>query len=654
MTRWAIFLLCACGLVSGVGIHSSAPTAASGSANAAAPHTPALAGTWQVLGAAHGLPTLYQPAGLAVDSNGNVYVADSGNFRVVEIGPRGQLIAHFGDADLRPAVGAPTPPSGQEQIGPNSLSVDARAFVYVADSIHRVIRVYSPQHRLVHSWPISVPGATGMQLAVAVGRRGDVFVAIAPQSRCTLPYGNLPYGPHYCAPSYLVQRRSSTGTLLGQFHVAIRSFGVGDPIITHIAVAVDGRGDTYVAPSGTDACYKDCRTFRFLIKHGPGGRVLGHWGTDELDISAGWPALAVGGRGNVFLADDYNHRIDKRASGGAVMAHWPLGSIFPTSPTCAGTPYASGCVEPSGITVDRKGNVYASDPGSNRILKLSPNGRLLAQWGAGGSQAGRFWFPAGLTLDTQGRLWVDDATNGRVQMLGTDGRFHVRFAVPHAGPSMAIDRQDNIYIGQQVGKGIFISKFSAAGTPLARWGPRWGDLNLAELPYGLAVAPSGDVFVVGFVFVHPPTYSPVNGVDILHLSPSGLRLGLIHISDSNNPFGIAVDGQGNSYTAYGTPPHFEKHSQTGALLASWGFPKPAFSSPSPRAIALDAAGNIYVANTPQNRVEELRPDGTLLHTWGGPGSYAGQFHSPSGIAVDSKGTIYVADSDNHRIEKLSR
>jgi sugar lactone lactonase YvrE len=40
---------------------------------------------------------VYRPAGLAVDASGNLYVADSGNFRVVEIGPHGQLLAHFGD-----------------------------------------------------------------------------------------------------------------------------------------------------------------------------------------------------------------------------------------------------------------------------------------------------------------------------------------------------------------------------------------------------------------------------------------------------------------------------------------------------------------------------------------------------------------------------
>src|SRR5437588_5780607 len=88
-------------------------------------HASPLSGTWQVLGPAGSLPTLYHPGGLAVDSQGNVYVADSGNFRVMEIGPRGQIFAHFGEADLSPGPEAPAPPAGQEPAGPHSLAVNA-------------------------------------------------------------------------------------------------------------------------------------------------------------------------------------------------------------------------------------------------------------------------------------------------------------------------------------------------------------------------------------------------------------------------------------------------------------------------------------------------------------------------------------------------
>jgi tripartite motif-containing protein 71 len=148
----------------------------------------------------------------------------------------------------------------------------------------------------------------------------------------------------------------------------------------------------------------------------------------------------------------------------------------------------------------------------------------------------------------------------------------------------------------------------------------------------------------------------MEGVNIVRLAPSGRQLGLIHISSADARTGIAVDAQENSYIAYGTTPHLEKYSVGGALVATWGAPKPAFDAadPSPAGLTLDGAGNLYVASTPQNVIAKFGPHGTLLGSWGFPGSYAGQFHEPSGIAVDRAGTIYLADSGDHRIQRLSR
>ncbi|HLJ65851.1 MAG TPA: NHL repeat-containing protein [Chloroflexota bacterium] len=601
-----------------------------------------LPGSWQVLGAARTLPTLYRPGGVTVDSIGHVYVADSGNFRVVEMGPHGRLLAHFGEADLRPGPGAPRPTGGQETLGPRSLAVDAHGTVYVADSLNRYIRVFSPQHHLVGDWPISVPDATVLQLAVALGGRGNVIIAIDARVNCSARLG-----PTYCATYYVVQRRSPAGTVIGQFHSPIGISGQTPTTqsITQLATAVDRGGDIYVALDGVRACYKDCSSFHFLIKHASGGKVLARWGAEELDVSATWPALAIGARWMV-LADDFNHRVEKRSLGGKIMARWALSSLVP--------PLQTG---PGGVAVDRHENIYAADPGAGRILKLSPTGRLLAVWGTGGSESGRFWFPGSVVLDPRGRLWVDDVINGRVQMLASDGRFHVEFAVPHAGPAMALDRQGTIYIGQLVDRAVYISKFSPSGKLLARLGPLPADvlaLGLRPLPGGIAVAPNGDVFVAGD-FCPPAAASsgPPCGENVLHLDSRGRQVGAIPISNDATGSGIAVDAQENVYLAYGAPAaRFEKWSRTGVLLASWGNPTPTYSSPSPAGITLDSAGNLYVANTPQSVIEEFGPTGTLLRTWGFHGSYPGQFQHPGGIAVSPNGTIYVADTDNHRIQTM--
>jgi tripartite motif-containing protein 71 len=645
--RRILTLLAACGLAIGLSIGASGTMpgpAAAGATGTPAPAEPVsgfTAGGWTVLGAARSLPTLSRPAALAVGGRGNVYVSDTGNHRIVEITPDGRLLAHFADADLGPQ-------------GASSLAVSAAGTIYAADSFHHVIRVYSPGHRLIASWPTTSRGGSGSPLAVAVGGNGTVIVALAPESRCTIPYG-----PPACATAYLVQRRASSGRLLGQFRyrMPLAPYGAPQSVITQLAVAVNGTGDIYVAAAGTQPCYKDCRIFHLLIEHRPDGRVLGHWGTDELGPTANWAAVATGGRGNVFLADNFSQRIEKRAPGGRLLARWPIGTIFPTPLECSSESLAlwqtAICPGPEGVAVAHNGAVYVSDPGSGRILVLSSAGRLLAQWGAGGAAPDRFWFPASVALDARGQLWVNDMANGRVQTLGADGRFHVRFAVPHPGTGMALDRQGNIYIGQSLaGQGVVVSKFSPSGRLLARW----GNLNLADPPSGIAVAPSGDVVVVG-VFLYKTTPPTLNGANILRLSPAGKQLGMIHLGSFGPGPGIAVDAQENITIAYGTPPHVERYASRGALLASWGAPKPSLPGeivPNPAGITLDAAGDVYIADTPQNVVQEYGPSGTLLHVWSAAGSYAGQFHHPGGIAVAPDGTIYVSDTENHRIQRLLR
>jgi DNA-binding beta-propeller fold protein YncE len=638
--RRILTLLAVCVLASGLSIGVAGTTR--GPTSAGATRNPATAGGWTVLGAARSLPTLSRPAALAVGPSGNVYVSDTGNHRIVEIAPDGRLLAHFGEADLAPQ-------------GASSLAVSAGGTVYAADSFHRVIRVYSPQHQRIASWPITSPGGLGAPLAVAVGGKGTVIVAFAPASRCTIQYG-----PPACATAYVVQRRAPSGRMLGQFRfrLPLTPWGAPQSIVTQLSVSVDPAGHIYVVAGGIDPCYKDCRAYHLLIEHAPDGRVLGHWGANELDPTASWTAVAIGGRGNVFLADDLSGRIEKRGPGGRVLARWTVRTIFPAPLQCSSEPLAlwqtASCPGPESVAVARDGTVYVSDPGSDRILALSSRGRLHAQWGAGGTAPGRFWFPASVALDAHGQLWVNDMANGRVQTLGADGRFRVRFAVRNPGTGMAVDRQGNVYIGQQLGPqaspGAVVSKFSPSGKLLARW----GNANMVDPPSGIAVAPNGDVVIVS-IFFYKTSQLALQGTSILRLSPAGKQLDQIHLGFFGPGPGIAVDTEENITVAYGTPPHFERYSRSGTLLASWGARKPPLPGPmvpNPAGITLDAAGHVYLADTPRNVVQEYAPGGKVLLVWGSAGSRAGQFHHPGGIAVAPDGRIYVSDTENHRVQRL--
>jgi DNA-binding beta-propeller fold protein YncE len=83
-----------------------------------------------------------------------------------------------------------------------------------------------------------------------------------------------------------------------------------------------------------------------------------------------------------------------------------------------------GVDDPAGIVLDIKGNVYVADFGNNRIQKFDENGKLVAQWGSLGSAPGQFYNPTGMAIQyPQGNVFVADTGNERIQEFTNDGKF---------------------------------------------------------------------------------------------------------------------------------------------------------------------------------------------------------------------------------------
>ena len=163
-----------------------------------------------------------------------------------------------------------------------------------------------------------------------------MIVAAAPESRCTIPYG-----PPVCATSYVVQRRASSGRVLGQFRA----------LPSHASVNPTGRHPPVGRRQSSRGHLRHRRRHRSVRQGLPRlspprrtrGRVDGCWDTgapDELDQTANWAAVTTGGSGTIFLADDFNHRIEKRATGGRVLARWSIGTLFPSPLECSPNPLA--------------------------------------------------------------------------------------------------------------------------------------------------------------------------------------------------------------------------------------------------------------------------------------------------------------------------
>ncbi len=77
---------------------------------------------------------------------------------------------------------------------------------------------------------------------------------------------------------------------------------------------------------------------------------------------------------------------------------------------------------PSGIAVDSKGNLYVLDTGNHRIQKFSPEGTYLATIGRHGQGPGEFAYPDSMDIDEADRIWVSDPFNNRIQVLTPEGK----------------------------------------------------------------------------------------------------------------------------------------------------------------------------------------------------------------------------------------
>jgi DNA-binding beta-propeller fold protein YncE len=274
------------------------------------------------------------------------------------------------------------------------------------------------------------------------------------------------------------------------------------------------------------------------------------------------------------------------------------------------------------------------------ILEFSPDGRLLTSTGVG-----LFAKPHGFTVDKDGNLWATD-TNDQETILGMPAR--------------------NAH-GAQLGQTVL--KLSPAGRVLMTIGtPGVGGIgpNVFDRPTGVAVAPSGDIFVADG---HAGNRS--NSARIVKYSREGrfLKSWGRRGSEPGNfsdPHDLCVGGSnGYVYVADRQNGRVQVFDQEGTFIAAWT----QFGRPS--SVYVDTADNLYVGATyqdPSRREARSGPNdraivvgsaitGELKYLIPDPGDLRTMTDtgtSASGIAVDGQGNIYAADVGFNNLRKYVR
>lgn len=260
-------------------------------------------------------------------------------------------------------------------------------------------------------------------------------------------------------------------------------------------VEVGPDGSVYVADAGNHR----------IQKFTAAGEFVATWGTvsdrnTESETVQGFMEpwdVAVAPDGSLYVADTWNHRIQKlNGSDGRVLTAWGWFGEF----TTAGDAGQNAFYGPRGIATGPGGLVYVADTGNKRIQAFDLDGQYIRQWGGGGILPGYLDEPVGIDVGPQGAIYVADTWNRRVQVFDQAGNPLRQWpiagwdtALPEEKPYLAVDALGYVYVTDPGRYRVLV--FDGDGSYVFSFGQRGTDERSFGLPLGIDVAQDGTIYV---------------------------------------------------------------------------------------------------------------------------------------------------------------
>jgi uncharacterized protein (TIGR03437 family) len=313
------------------------------------------------------------PIGVAVDKNGNIFVADNADCVIREFVAGGNISTVAG----KPAQGCGYSGDGAAtgvQLWPASLAVDAAGNIYIAEP------------------------ANGRVRKLTVG--GNIVTVAGGGSSFTAPFGDG--GPATLAT-----------------------------LVSPTAVAVDAAGNVYIADAENYNVRKVATNGTISTVAGTGHEFNPRGGNGDGGLATSAivtpSAIAVDASGNLYIAeDDFLNGYDVRKVNAAGTISTFAGGVSGGHSGDGGPATSAGLSRPEGLAVDSAGNLLISEPEANYVRMVSTGGTITTIAGNGTSgymgdggpaTSAELTLPYGLAVSGGGRIYIADQANFAVRML---------------------------------------------------------------------------------------------------------------------------------------------------------------------------------------------------------------------------------------------
>jgi uncharacterized protein (TIGR03437 family) len=552
---------------------------------------------------------LNRPIGVAYDSSGNLYIADTANQRIRVVNPQG-IITTFAGNGTAGFTGDGPALSGSLNY-PLDLAVDTSGNVYVNDNQNYRIRKITPQGSLTTVAGTGTEGVSSDNVPAAGAPIGDVEgLAVDAQ-------GNVYFAEF---STNRVRRISSSGTLTTVAGTGTAGDGAGGPALGVSlsqpgGVAVDSKGNVYLSDTGNqrimeltggnlttiagnqqagfsgdggpgtsaklhnpfglavaptlDVYIADRDNFR--IRHlntqtppvittmaGNGQLIAGQNGVPAALATFYDPfGVSFNAQGNMLIADTDNNVVrESSATNGTLTLATIAGTGAAESTGDGGPATQAGLYGPFSVTADLLGNLFLAMLDSGSVRKVTSGGTIttVIQPAAGIPE------PTQVVEDASGNLYIADFYNNRVVRQAANGtltQFPTAFVQPGG---LALDNAGNLYVTEWGGGRVQrVSLSSGTATIVAGGGTLAGtaaDGGLAtnaqlERPAGVALDSAGNLYFSDF---EAATVRKVSNGIISTVAGNGLARffgdgGLATSASLNGPWGLAFDSAGSMYIA---------------------------------------------------------------------------------------------------------